>query len=269
MHMKINNDSIAYYVTNYKDADKALAGSGVIATVAMEFSKFPSVVAGAPKFTKFYVYDKDGNLVNRAELDNRGDKYVPGLCIVCHGGTLPADLNLASPKGNTDSRFIPFDLKSFEVSPLKPGFPALLPRAQQEESFRKLNAGVHLHTGATDAQKALIDAWYESGVSTVGETQNDTITNIPFNWATGTAADRSYYYDVIRPSCRACHTARGPGLDFGDPASVQGTDFAICSGYMPQSFVTWRNFWHSVSPHQPTKVEQYFGLAAGSCVGPQ
>jgi hypothetical protein len=270
MHMKESADSIAYYVTNYKDADKALSNSGVIATVAMEFSRFPSAAAGAPKFTKFYVYDKDGNLVNRAELDNRGDKYVPGLCVVCHGGTLPADINAASPPGNTESRFIPFDLKSFEAHPSKPGFPALLPRPQQEEDFRKLNRGVHLFTGATDAQKALIDAWYApAGVSAVGATQKDGIANIPFNWSSGSSADRNYYYDVIRPSCRACHTSRGPGLDFGDPASVQGTDFAVCGGYMPQSFVTWRNFWHSLSPHQPTRVEQYFGLPAGSCVGPQ
>ena len=48
-----------------------------------------------------------------------------------------------------------------------------------------------------------------------------------------------------------------------------GASFAVCTGgYMPQSFVTWRNFWHSQSPHQPTRMEQYFGLAAGSCTGP-
>jgi len=278
MHMKHRSDGgIAYYVTNFADADKAFGGlaADVIATVAMEYSKFPQVAAGAPKFTKFYVFDKAGNRVNKAELDNRGDKYVPGLCVVCHGGTLPPDIATASPPGNTDSRFIPFDLKSFDSSPLAPGFPALLQRPAQEENFRKLNEGVYLNTSATDAQKALIEAWYDPNVSNVGQVQQDGIANIPFNWTASsgiaTATDSQFYYDVVRPSCRSCHASRGPGLDFGDPAAFMGSgaSFAVCTGgYMPQSFVTWRNFWHSQSPHQPTRMEQYFGLAAGSCTGP-
>jgi hypothetical protein len=274
MHMKNRSDGgIAYYVTNFANAEKAFQGSEPIATVAMEFSKFPSVAPGAPKFTKFYVFKADGTRVTSAELDNRGDKYIPGLCVVCHGGTLPNDINAASPPGNTDSRFIPFDLKSFDTSPLQPGYPAMLPRAAQEDNFRKLNEGVYLHTGATDAQKALIEAWYDPlGVSSPGQVQKDGIANIPFNWSSASATDANFYNDVIRPSCRACHTSRGPGLDFGDPLSFQSfaPSFAICDGgYMPQSFVTWRNLWHSVLPHQPTRVEQYFSLPAGSCVGPQ
>jgi hypothetical protein len=89
MHMNRRSDGgIAYYVTNYETADKAFTGApgDVIATVAMEYSKYPSGIAGAPRFTKFYVFNKDGNLVNSAELDSRGDKYVPGLCVMCHGG---------------------------------------------------------------------------------------------------------------------------------------------------------------------------------------
>jgi hypothetical protein len=275
MHMNRRSDGgIAYYVTNFASADKAFQGApaDAIATVAMEYSKYPSVAVGAPKFTKFYVFNKAGSLVNKAELDDRGDKYVPGLCVVCHAGTLPPDLNAASPPGNTDSRFIPFDLKSFDASPLQPGYPAMLSRAAQEESFRKLNEGVYLHTGATDAQKALIEAWYEPGVSSAGQTQQDGIANIPFNWSSSGAVDAQFYFDVISPSCRSCHASRGPGLDFGDPLSFQGSgaSFAVCNGgYMPQSFATWRNLWHSQAPHQPTRVEQYFGLAPGSCVGPQ
>jgi hypothetical protein len=208
--------------------------------------------------------------VNKAELDSRGDKYVPGLCVVCHGGTLPTDIAGTSPPGNTESRFIPFDLKSFESNPAHPGFPSLLPRADQEESFRKLNEGVHLFTPATPSQIAMIDAWYAPlGVTAPGSTQKDGIANIPFLWSSS-PANAAFYYDVVRPSCRACHTSREPTLDFGAPSSFTGVEFAICNGgYMPQSFVTWRNFWHSASPHQPTRVEQFLGLAAGSCVGPQ
>lgn len=270
MHMKKRSDGgIAYYVTNFADADKALAGNpaDVIATVAMEYSKYPQPANGAPRFTKFYVFDKAGNLINRAELDNRGDKYVPGLCVVCHGGTLPPNPATASPAGNTESRFIPFDLKSFTVSPLLSGFPVSLDRTAQEEDFRKLNEGVYLFTGATDAQKALIEAWY-SNVSGIGQAQQDA--GVPFNWQGG--ANETFYKDVVAPSCRSCHNSRPPGIDFNDPGSFTGAgpESAVCTGgYMPQSFVAWRNFWHSTSPHEPTRVEQFLGLVAGTCVGPQ
>lgn len=273
MHMKNRSDGgIAYYVTNFADADKALAGNpaDVIATVAMEYSQYPSMVPGAPRFTKFYVFDKAGNRVNHAELDNRGDKYVPGLCVVCHGGTLPVNIGAASPPGNTDSRFIPFDLKSFASSPLLPGFPAMLDRPAQEENFRKLNQGVYQLTAPTDAQKALIEAWYfPNGVTTPMQAQQDG--NIPFNW-NGNNTDAQFYQDVVAPSCRSCHTSRPNPLDFGDPLSFQGEpiQFAVCdSGQMPQSFVAWRNFWHSSSPHEATRIEQYLGLGAGTCLGPQ
>ncbi|TMQ11210.1 MAG: hypothetical protein E6J91_23905 [Deltaproteobacteria bacterium] len=270
MHMKKRSDGgIAYYVTNFADADKALGGQpgDVIATVAMEYSKYPSGVPGAPKFTKFYVFGKDGLLTNHAELDNRGDKYVPGLCVVCHGGTLPTNINTAIPAGNTESRFIPFDLKSFATSPLLPGFPATLDRAAQEENFRKLNEGIYLFTAPTDAQKALIEAWYDPSVSNPGQTQQDA--NIPFNW-TGNA-DAQFYKDVVAVSCRSCHTSRQFPLDFNDPTSFKGEpiEFAVCqSGQMPQSFVAWRNFWHSTSPHEASSIEQYLSLGAGTCVGP-
>jgi hypothetical protein len=278
MHMKNRSDgSIAYYVTNFATADKAFGGaaSDVIATVAMEYTKFPSTLAGAPRFTKFYVFNKDGNRVNSAELDNRGDKFVPGLCVVCHGGTLPANIAGASPPGNTDSRFIPFDLKSFDTSPLQPGYPSLLPRTAQEDNFRKLNEGVYTRTAPTDAQKALIEAWYDPlGVTSSGQPQQDGITNIPFNWSSSSTTDASFYNEVIRPSCRSCHASRGPGLDFGDPGAFNGLSSlitnAVCgAGYMPQSFVTWRNFWHSPTPqHEPTLVEGYLGMTPGTCVGP-
>jgi hypothetical protein len=232
----------------------------------MEYSKYPQTANGAPRFTKFYVFDKDGHLVNRAELDNRGDKYVPGLCIVCHGGTVPGDINAATPPGNTESRFIPFDLKSFDSSPVHTaGFPAMLPRNVQEESFRKMNEGIYLLSPATDAQKSLIEGWY-SNVSNVGDTQGDDQAHIPFNW--NTAADASFYYDVIRPSCRGCHASRTSDLDFNAPTTFPGAQAkgAVCDGgYMPQSFVAWRNLWHSTSPHQPSRIEDYLG---GTCNGP-
>jgi hypothetical protein len=276
MHMNKRSDGgIAFYVTNYGDAEKAFGDIDHGATVAMEYSNHPAG-PGNPKFTKFYVFAPDGTLTNRAELDNRGDKFVPGLCIVCHGGTKPPDIIAAN--GNTDSKFIPFDLHSYDTSPLFPnhGFPVALPRAAQEEDFRKMNEGIYFFTPATDAQKAMIDGLYPGGVTLVNETQHDDINHIPVNWQVN-ATDKTFYNTVVRPSCRACHMSRTYPLDWGDGAAFQngGTFFAACDpngGYMPQSFVTWRNFWHSVTPGdpgQPGAMEVYMSQGAGTCTGPQ
>jgi hypothetical protein len=276
MHMKHRADGgIAYYVTNFADADKALGGaaSDVIATVAMEYSSYPSAVAGAPRFTKFYVFDKSDNRVDAAELDNRGARFVPGLCIICHGGTVPGDITAAG--GDTQSRFIPFDTLSFH-------YPATLSGADQQESFRKLNEGVYLNTGATDAQKALIESWYPGGVSLPHEIQHEGLDGVPFDWraAAGiTAADQTFYYDVLRPSCRSCHNSRtlDSGLDWGTKAGFSARapsiHFAACdSAFMPQSFVTWRNLWKSTTPSQPAALGSYLhGLNAAlssACTGP-
>jgi hypothetical protein len=271
MHMRRRADGgIAYYVTNYPNADEALAGDPgeAIATVAMEYSSYPSGVPGAPKFTKFYVYDGAGNLARGAELDNRGEKFVPGLCVVCHGGTLPADI--AAAGGNTESRFIPFDLASF-------GYPAGRDRIAQEEDFRELNEGIYFNTNATDAQKALIDAWYPGGVTVPLSVQQDN--NLPFDWNVGTSAtDKDLYRKVIRPSCRSCHNSRttDSGLDWGSKVGFDargpGINGSVCNGgYMPQAFVTWRNFWHSTGPSQPNTLGSYLagiGVGTGTCTGP-
>lgn len=276
MHMRRRADGgIAYYVTNFADADKAYAGAAadVIATVAMEYSSYPSPVVGAPRFTKFYVFNNLGNRVDKAELDNRGDKFVPALCVICHGGTLPADI--AAAGGNVEARFIPFDLKSFS-------YPALLDRSAQEEDFRELNEGLYVSTNPTEAQQELIDSWYPGGVATAGQQQLDDVGHIPFNWRSGagvTAADSTFYYDVLRPSCRACHTSRSfdSGLDFGSKpvfeSAAPTVKFAVCdAGFMPQAFVTWRNFWHSTTPAQPNSLGAYlFALGASpdsTCAGP-
>jgi hypothetical protein len=268
MHMNQRIDGgMAYYVTNFQNADDAFSGADPIATVAMEYSKWP--ITSDPAFTKFYVFDKDGNLVNKAELDKRGDKFVPGLCIVCHGGTLPNDITAAG--GNTESKFIPFDLKSFDSHPQGiPGFPALKPRADQEEDFRKMNEKLYYFTPATDAQKAVIDAWYPGGVVVPLATQQDGADNIPTLWKNN-ATNKSFYNDVVRPSCRACHTSRNFGLDFSDAQAFKDQNpflYACEIGFMPQSFVTWRNFWHSVTPRQPTRMEEFLLQPVGSCTGP-
>src|SRR5439155_712148 len=86
----------AYYVSNYPNVEAARLGIGLIATVAMDYS--PNPLGGAP-YTKFYVFNSNGARVNFADLDGRGAKYVPRLCIICHAGqyTPPNNINRDAP----------------------------------------------------------------------------------------------------------------------------------------------------------------------------
>lgn len=172
MHMYKSGSNIFYYVTNYPNIEAARLQTGAIATVAMEYSPSPSV--GSP-FTKFYVFNGAGDRINAANLDNRGAKFVPRLCIICHGGTpaTGADTSVVSAMqasgGNFDARFIGFDLASYAYS----GFAAAFGRSSQEDAFRQLNQGVLESTNPSAAQQELLPGWYSQG----GGSINTSVTS--------------------------------------------------------------------------------------------
>src|SRR5262249_57297139 len=112
------------------NGEQARLQPDLIASVAMEFSPHPS---GGPAYTKFYVYNKFGARINNADLDGRGAKFIPRLCVICHAGAYAPPT--AANRGDMGSRFIAFDLESFQYSGFDPAFS----RANQEENFRKLN----------------------------------------------------------------------------------------------------------------------------------
>jgi subtilisin-like proprotein convertase family protein/cytochrome c5 len=92
-----------------------------------------------PRFTKFYVYGADGSRAARANLDGRGDKFVPGVCNVCHGGVPGRVENGVYPKhGDTGAQFLPWDLETFVYDQTDPA----LSRAALEPQFKIFNKAV-------------------------------------------------------------------------------------------------------------------------------
>jgi subtilisin-like proprotein convertase family protein len=151
MFMRHDPNRISYYVVNYATANEAAQGAQTdIATVAMEYSPHP--VAGGDPYVKFFTFNGHhpdpskradpwapaGARLTKIDLDGRGAKFQPGMCITCHGGT-PKQLEsgVYPDLGKTGARFIPFDVDSFTY-PTVPGFG----RFDQTEAFRKLNFGV-------------------------------------------------------------------------------------------------------------------------------
>lgn len=262
---KKSNDQIAYYVSNHgflfpnnvvigsaditaqaKDANNP--SFNLIATVAMEYSRHPSFPADDP-YIKFYVFGADGKRLNAADLDGRGAKFSPGLCVVCHGGT---KFYSNGAKGDLGSLFLPFDLGSF-------GYPSAYPRSTFEDEFKAMNAEVLSTTVAirtaegesSPAIKELIEGWY-GGAGLPNATQNDGF--VPAGWLT---PDKSALYTgVIRPSCRACHITRSgtvnwanSGFAIGIPGfNTYGSSlkyFINSAVTMPNALVTHHNFWLS------------------------
>lgn len=267
MHMRRNGTNVAYYVSNYRTANQAAIAkllnipNNLIATVAMEYSP---TGAGAP-FTKFYVFDNQGNRINKADLDAAGVKYVPNLCVVCHGQSpFPG----AAANG-LNARFIPFDLDSFQY----PTFPPIFfSRAFQEGQFKGLNNRILTNTNPTPAITELVQGWY-GGALLPNPTQNGAYV-VP-GWrlnGTGTPpgtspVDKSALYrNVVKPSCRSCHVTRngtvswarwdGPGLSDGFKERGATIKSFVCgpTRIMPNARLTYNNFWLSTAPHQPAAL---------------
>ena len=264
---------VASYVQNYRTLEGAILGyetgdqSDLIATVAMEYSD--PTESGEPEFTTFWVYagpviaDSDpsinvGDRILSADLDGRGEKFLPGLCTPCHGGTpspVATDSSLLED-ANLGSGFLPWDPEVFKFS-TKPGYT----RAEQEAQFRELNRAV-LDTNPSAAARELIEGSY-GGVTLPNPIFDPTF--VPAGW--NTAPD--LYLDVIAPSCRACHIQR-PGLDFSTHDAFKGLMAAtertvFDEGIMPLAKRTFEHFWGSQNPFQPEVLAQHLeGLGSFS-----
>ncbi len=191
MFMRTDNCGNVYsYVDNYPTLENAIQKRNNFATVVMEYSGLlpedNGSCAQGDKFVKFYAYVPDkttGDMVRATSMnfDGRGEKFMPGVCTSCHGGTTnnvtQYIAGLASPSADnseinalTDSQklaiadlnstFMPFDLDAFlytNASDINLVDPAInydtltseqvtqYARSSQQNSLRGLNKAV-LHS---------------------------------------------------------------------------------------------------------------------------
>ncbi len=249
---------------NPGNADLALARVTPEATVCMEFSP---VEGGTTPIVKFFVYAGAGGQASAvrqtgANLDNFGVKFVPNLCLNCHGG----DYNPANPASpgtdiNMQARFRELDYSTYKF----PGA-RLVPNPAEQAAFRSQNDLIRNAGSASTSQgiRDLINGWYQpTGSSTTIEDNSF----VPTLWA-GTVG-QPVYRDVIKVSCRTCHVAFDDGnqdfkLNFTTYNQLKACNgflenFLLCDGCrMPHAVVTYRNFWLSGSPHEPGVMRAFF-----------
>ncbi|HEX7227374.1 MAG TPA: hypothetical protein VF353_06340, partial [Candidatus Binatia bacterium] len=263
--------TVAAYVTNYglfnqdhNNADLAADRDTPGATVCMEYG--PVEGQGATRIVKFFVFagaDFGANAprVGAADLDGFGAKFVPNLCLNCHGGNY-SPATAASPtfaEINMGAAFRELDIETYK-------FPdgRVVANNAEKTAFKAQNLIVK---GAAPGDtitiqpiKDLIAGWYP-GASIE---QDNSFT--PSGWAG--APQQGLYHDVVKTSCRTCHVgldadASNNGIgwtSYGQLQLRQGflDNFVLCEGrFMPHAVITYRNFWLSASPHRPAVLRTF------------
>jgi mono/diheme cytochrome c family protein len=122
---------MAAVVVNYGSLEQLALKQAPIIAVAMEFqgaghSNGNCGTAGSTCFTKFYVFAPDDRTglyqrVSSANFDRRGEKYVPGACLSCHGGAV-TDATYQNGSENVDATFMPWDVDALLFSDTDPAF---------------------------------------------------------------------------------------------------------------------------------------------------
>lgn len=193
--------------------DQALQGQKLVACVGMEWSVTPGANGNRP-FTKFVTFGPDGALLASVNLDGRGEKYLPGACVACHGGTayggrFPTDSGVSPYLG---SAFLPFDAGNYLF-----GSGADLGEAAQQTSLYRLNQLVRATEtpapGEADtAIMRLISGWYPGGTTAQDKHYVPSVwTGSAGTPTAGVAGASRLYQEVIGASCRTCHAALANG----------------------------------------------------------
>jgi hypothetical protein len=235
--------------------ENAVNGRNLIACVAMDHGVTIGV-NGDKAFTRYLIFGPSGQLLLSVNLDGRREKFVPGVCVACHGGDRYVGRFPENGTGFADigAHFLPYDSGNFTFS-TKAGYT----QADLEPVIHALNMNV-LEAGPNIAITELIEGWYSGGTTTIDHGY------VPSSWLGRPAADIAFYKDVYARSCRTCHVAFTESLNFdhyanmitqSQPVGEDGmlrTDISACDGSsssfvrnfsMPNSLRTLDLFWGS------------------------
>ncbi|HET9976833.1 MAG TPA: hypothetical protein VFQ20_05310, partial [Burkholderiaceae bacterium] len=268
---------------------------------AIEFSAFPD---GAAPFAKFYnFHPQTGARELAVDLDGRGAKAMPGVCVNCHGGRAdalaPGDVwaKLKNPasgaKGDIRGQLHVFEVGALAFTAL-PGFT----RGEQEAKLKRLNefvlctyprvlpgdpAGTTLCARRQaengewggSAARLVINAYGGDGLP--ASTYNDTY--LPADWLTRGQA--TLYREVVAPYCRACHLLRGTqaagnqgqsDIDFDSFTKFERQAERIHAhvvnrGNMPLARIVYDAYWASSAPGLMAGFFESRGLPARDAGG--
>jgi len=260
--------------------DNAVHHRNLVACVAMDHGVTLGVNGDQP-FTRFLIFGPSGALLPSVNLDGRGEKFVPGTCVACHGGSRYAGRYPDNGSGYADigAHFLPYDSGNFTFSKARG-----LTLTDQQAAIHQLNRNV-LRSDPPQGVTDLIRGWYRAGTDVLDADY------LPPSWQTQSADAQTFYRSVYAPSCRTCHVAFSETLNFDHyqrlittprtPPQEDGalrTQISVCSGSasfsrnysMPNSLRTFNLFWgsSSSSTDQPALLAAFIGGLAGDPTAP-
>ena len=231
--------------------------NALVYVAGIEFSPGPT---GGASFAKFYNFNvTTGVRENTVDIDGRGDKAMPGPCIVCHGGRAdaltPPDASgnrrfnllqnaVSGNRGDVLGQLPPFEVSSFQFS-TTPGYT----RAEQEPLLKTMNRMVLCSYPLPAPSMFPEDAcrlpassgeWQGTAAALVKAAYGgDGLPNpayvepsAPASWAT--AGQTSLYETVVAPACRVCHQLRGTGRQ----SDIDFTTYEKFQSYTSRIFAT-------------------------------
>jgi hypothetical protein len=169
--------------------------------------------------------------IHTAVLDSEGDKFVPHVCMTCHGGRYNSSTNKVD-----GASLLPLDPNLLSFANTTTGN-----RASQEENIRRVN-GVILMSGSSPAVKSYINGLYGSQVLTPGARA------VPDYVPSGWSQQAGLYRSVVKPYCAMCHLAAPPNVSFLSWGNFQQNagliHQSVCRSHtMPQAELPYRDFW--------------------------
>lgn len=299
MHARRNSDgTFAFFVENY--LVKGIPGASnygplnveaavredrdhLVGINAIEFSPIDEADSNSEKILKFFTYRVDPEHPNdtpkrmlNGDLDGRGFKSMPGICLTCHGARiLPLEKDGSFPVATLRSaKFNQLEVESFDYSS-RPGFT----RSELEPGIRYINEIVrdaYVDIGARAADEP--GKWFSGYSETLanGRYDND-FSNALFNkdfvpdgWKQ--TFDRPegvelLFKKVIEPHCTSCHALQGNAIGEQQVIDVNGktvslanavnfssyerfianadrvTEYVFRRGWMPASLRNYEAFW--------------------------
>jgi hypothetical protein len=266
----------------------AIAGRNLVACVAMDYQLNPGV-NGDRKFVRFYVFGPSGELLPSVNLDGRGEKFMPGSCVSCHGGDHYAGGYPSDGSGFADfgGHMLPYDKGNFEFSD-EDG----LTDEEREEAIYGLNqnllavdppANPQVAGALTLAGQNLISGWYTNptlpahtlDLGYIPQSWRDFISGKVTNSYYDPTYAKAFYLHVASRSCRTCHVNQITQYNFDDFSQLpsnfsvffeSATDVlrttAGCGASslnlritMPNSAVTFNRYWLSQGTTDPKTNE--------------
>lgn len=212
---------------------------------AIEFSPVDEANPDSDKILKFFTFsakDEKGiqTRLTSADLDGRGVKHMPSICLACHGGNL---LPL-----NSDNSFNHVSLKSAKLNQLEVNSfefkdYGYYSQSQQEAGIKQINQWVRdTYTEIGQRDLAEQGRWESSFVEVLAngryggagfESEEYQEDSIPVGWQQTDFRPEgveNLYMQVVEPHCISCHSLRGYSAgndDLVDPLIINGESIKL------------------------------------------